>query len=346
MLRPGTMAPCDRFDLVRHRQRLGQLDHQPAVRRLARRADREGHLRRHLPERRLHPHQDVRLPGRPGPDAHRVAAGSASTSSCGWCTGRRSGTGSSAGSTRSSGGRGALPGDQRQRHAVPERGALRRSPHPRSSTAARRSPADRFVIAAGSRVIVPDLPGLDSVRVPHLRHGDAARRAAAEHDHHRRRVRRGRVRARLLLLRYPGALWSTGATGCCARRTTTSPPASPNRSRATSTSNSGHESQRVEVGTRRIGHAAHRRPRGPAARADGRGAAGRDRTAPNGDTLDLAAAGVEVGENGSDRGRRAAADHGRAASSRWATSAPRTSSSTSPTTRPGWSSTTCCIPTP
>ena len=34
--------------------------------------------------------------------------------------------------------------------------------------------ADRFVIAAGSRAVLPDLPGLDSVDLPHLRHRDAA----------------------------------------------------------------------------------------------------------------------------------------------------------------------------
>ena len=37
--------------------------------------------------------------------------------------------------------------------------------------------ADRFVLAAGSRVWLPTIAGLDQVRGPHLRHGDAARRA-------------------------------------------------------------------------------------------------------------------------------------------------------------------------
>src|SRR3954465_684433 len=51
----------------RHRHRLGELDRGRAVRGPPRGDPGEGHLRRDVPERRLHPHQDVRLPGRPGP---------------------------------------------------------------------------------------------------------------------------------------------------------------------------------------------------------------------------------------------------------------------------------------
>ena len=38
--------------------------------------------------------------------------------------------------------------------------------------------ADRFVVAAGSRAVVPDIPGLSDVHVPHLRHRDATAPAA------------------------------------------------------------------------------------------------------------------------------------------------------------------------
>ena len=50
----------------RHRHRLRQLDHRPPVRRPRRRARRARCLRRHVPQRRLHPDQDVRLPRRRG----------------------------------------------------------------------------------------------------------------------------------------------------------------------------------------------------------------------------------------------------------------------------------------
>ena len=55
-----------------HRHRFGQQHPRPRVRRpLRRHADRDlrtGHLRRHLPERRLHPDEDVRLRRRGRPD--------------------------------------------------------------------------------------------------------------------------------------------------------------------------------------------------------------------------------------------------------------------------------------
>ena len=50
-----------------HRYRLGQLHTGRALHRQARRDMRTGHLRRNLPQRRLHPDQDVRLRRRGGP---------------------------------------------------------------------------------------------------------------------------------------------------------------------------------------------------------------------------------------------------------------------------------------
>ena len=59
----GALRPGD------HRLRLGQLAGHARARRLAHRDHRGVDVRRHLPERRLHPDQDVRLPGRSGPSA-------------------------------------------------------------------------------------------------------------------------------------------------------------------------------------------------------------------------------------------------------------------------------------
>ena len=64
--------------------------------------------------------------------------------------------------------------------------------------------ADQIVIAAGGRVTVADIPGLDEVELPHQRHGDAARGAARTDDHRRWRLRGRRVRPRVLRAGHAG----------------------------------------------------------------------------------------------------------------------------------------------
>ena len=57
---------CDSLRLGDHRDRLREHDREPPVRRLEGGDRRARHVRRHLPERRVHPDQDVRAHRRPG----------------------------------------------------------------------------------------------------------------------------------------------------------------------------------------------------------------------------------------------------------------------------------------
>ena len=146
-----------------------------AVRGLAGRDHRGEPLRRHLPQRRLHPDQDVRLPRRPRP--RRPARARA----------RR----------RHVVRRSPLAGDPGP-HLRPDRPHRRERARPTASgcptsTSTRSTPpsstttpstpgageqitADQIVIAAGSRVNVRRHPRPRRGRLPHQRHGDAARR--------------------------------------------------------------------------------------------------------------------------------------------------------------------------
>ena len=71
-------------------------------------------------------------------------------------------------------------GRRYREQATQRRPSPRRRPLRRRADAERRRPrtitADRFVVAAGSRPVIPDLPGLDASAgaVPHLRHDHAA----------------------------------------------------------------------------------------------------------------------------------------------------------------------------
>ena len=133
----------------RHRHRLRQLHRRPPVRRPRRGDPRAGHVRRHLPQRRVHPHQDVRLPRRPGPRGRARAGPRRRHPVRRSALAARSATGSSAGSTRSpSGGRGWRASER------PTSRSTRATPG--SSTSAPSTPApgetitgDQFVIAAG-----------------------------------------------------------------------------------------------------------------------------------------------------------------------------------------------------
>ena len=145
---------------LHHRQRLGELHHRPAASTsLERRAGRAGHLRRHLHQRRLHPDQDVRPPGRSRPHPERRPAGSAWTWSCGtvhWAGDPRPDlrTDRPDHAARSENRREA--GDNvtcsASRRASSDRGGSR-------SATGRSSRADRFVLGAGSRVVRAGHPG-------------------------------------------------------------------------------------------------------------------------------------------------------------------------------------------
>ena len=77
------------------------------------------------------------------------------------------------------------------------------------------------------RPAVPPVIADAGVEVPHLRHDHAYRRAARQHGHRGRRLRRGRVRPHLLRpgrRRPPG---QPGGPGCSSPSTPTSPSASP-----------------------------------------------------------------------------------------------------------------------
>ena len=288
---------------------------------------REGHVRRHLPQRRLHPHQDVRLPRRPGPRPRR--------------TGRALGVETRFDRVRwpeirdrifgridpiSHGGRDWRADANAERHALRGARPLRRRTHPRHRHRARRSPPTRSSSRPGARPVVPDIEGLDEVGFHTsdtvMRLDDAAR---ADADH-RRRLRGRGVRARVRLVRHPGDDREPLGRGCCAPRTTRSPT-------------------RV--------HRARRRPLGRAARRptvdEGRArtTAACARTSRDGSTVEadllLVATGRRSNADGLDldrdrgrgrrrrrgRGRRAPAHHRRRASGRSATSPTTSSSSTS-----------------
>ena len=119
-------------------------------------------LRRHLPQRGLHPDQDVRLPRRPRtPGRARTRAGGRHATSTA-PAGRRSATASSAGSTRSCrAARTTAAGCPTSTCTT----STARSSTTTPSTRARKGQitADQIVIAAGSRVSVADIPGLDEV---------------------------------------------------------------------------------------------------------------------------------------------------------------------------------------
>ena len=146
----------------RHRHRFRQLDRGPPLRRPTGRDPREGPLRRHLPQRRVHPHEDVRLPGRPRAVRRARAGARRRDPAAVQPTGRRSGTGSSGGSTRS---------------RTPARSTAGGCPNvdvydgtcrftgPRTIDTGTgvEITADEVVIAAGTRPWIPDIPGLDTV---------------------------------------------------------------------------------------------------------------------------------------------------------------------------------------
>ena len=127
----GALRPDD------HRNRLGQQHSRRALRRQAGGDLRAGHVRRHLPQRRLHPDQDVRLRRRGRPDHPRQLAITASTRTSTRCAGPTSCRGSSAASTRSRGRRGLPALHDRTSRCTPATPGS----DPRSPTAA--TPAHR-----------------------------------------------------------------------------------------------------------------------------------------------------------------------------------------------------------
>ena len=179
-----------------------------------------GHLRRHLPQRRLHPDQDVRPPGRPGPHARARRHRSGSTSPSTGSGGARSGTASSAGSTRS-----RRPGSATGRRAATSACSVSTAGSSPTtdcgSPTAPRSPRTGSCIAAGSRVRIPDDRRTGRHPVRDLRHRDAAARAAPVDDHRRRRVRGRGVRPRVLRVRHRGHRGRAQRHGCCGTRTPT-----------------------------------------------------------------------------------------------------------------------------
>ena len=244
------------------------------------------------------------------------------------------------------GGRRALPGGEPEHQPVP---AARAASSPTTRLRlddGTEITADRFVLAAGSRVRIPDVEGLDDtpyetsdtvMRLPELPRTD---------DHRRSRLRRRGVRPRVLRVRDRGHRGRSQRPRCCDTRT----PRSPSRF-------TRPLGERVDLRLQHELPARARRRRCAASCARRRAA----RTAPttltadvlllatgripNGDRLDLDRTGVALDDDGYvvvDEFQRTTADP---ASSPSATSARTTSSSTWPTTRPGWSSTTCCTPT-
>ena len=192
--RRGRLRPGD------PRFRLGQLGRHARLRRLAGRDRRGGRLRRDVPERRLHPDQDVRLPRRPRRPARATPAGSAWTRTSTACAGATSATGSSGASTRS---RRAVRDYRRdganttlfETHALVRRRAHPAARHRRADH--RRPHRHRDRVARGR----PARRGRVRRAVPHVRHRDAHRRRAATGGHPRRRLHRRGVRARLLRVR-------------------------------------------------------------------------------------------------------------------------------------------------
>ena len=207
----------------RHRHRLRQLDRGPPLRRTSgSRSSRRARFGGTCLNVGLHPHEDVRLPGRPRA-VRRARAGAGRRDPLrSEPTGRRSGTGSSGGSTRSrtparSTGRG-LPERRRVRRA---RCRFTGAAHDRHRHRGEIT-ADQIVIAAGTRPVVPDIPGLDTV-AHHT--SDTVMRIDALPE----RVGivgggfiGGGVRPRLLVVRRPGDADPPAATCCSARRTPTS----------------------------------------------------------------------------------------------------------------------------
>ena len=198
VLRPRSgrqaLAPWGRAPLrpLHHRYRIRQLGGRRTLRRAVGGDHRAGRLRRNLPERRLHPEQDVRLPGRSGPGARASRPRSGSTSSWSASAGPTSGTGSSAGSTptrRAVGGTGSRAAtstvfSRRCQFVGPRRIQVGTDgDHRRPDRDRRRQPAGG-----------PGHPRAGLGAVPHLRHGHAAGRAAGSTGHPRRRVHRRRVR--------------------------------------------------------------------------------------------------------------------------------------------------------
>ena len=197
---------------------------------------RAGHVRRYLPERRVHPDQDVRLRRRGRQDDPGARRATASTRTSTGCAGTTSSRASSDGSIRS-------------------RSAARTIGAPRPiSTCTTSTPAsgpvqadgryllrtdggdefiaDQVVIAAGARPMVP--PGDPRVRRPvlHQRHHHADRRVARASGDRRRWFRGSRIRTHLLRAGRRGSPWWSGARPCCGIATTPSANGSPASRRA------------------------------------------------------------------------------------------------------------------
>ncbi len=170
---PRALRPRD------HRHRLRQLARDAGLRGQAGRRHRGRHLRRHLPQRRLHPDQDVRVCRRRRRRAPATPRATASTRPCTGCGGPTSATASSAGSTRSPTAGSATASRAPARPpssgtpASPATGALTVDLEPSGE---RTITADQVVVAAGAHPVVPDVVTDSGVAVPHLRHDHAHRR--------------------------------------------------------------------------------------------------------------------------------------------------------------------------
>ena len=166
---------------------------------------RAGHVRRHLPQRRLHPDQDVRLRRRGRRDHPRQLAFTVSTRPSTRSAGPTSSRGCSAASTRS-------PRAARSTSAACPTSTCTRS-HTRfgptqpdgrytlRTEAGDEFTSDQVVIAAGSRIRVPPAIARLRCRLPHQRHRHADPRAARASGDRRRRLRGRGVRARVLRAR-------------------------------------------------------------------------------------------------------------------------------------------------
>ena len=328
----------------RHRLRLGQLVPRRPLRAPRRRARRARHVRRHLPERRLHPDQDVRATPPTSPA-------------------RSPGTRPRSGSTRRwtrCAGRHPRP---RLRPHRPDLGRRR------ATTAAHRSPNitlyDGHARFTGRTQMLDRRAPVDDHRRPHRarrgRPADASptRSRGVGVPFHTsdtvmridelperlvilgRGLHRGRVRARVLRVRRRGVddrpqLAAAARPGRDGRRRLhragPRPLGRAPRRQPVATAAATASEVALDAGRR------HRRARRPAAAWPRAGV-------PNGDLLDLPRrrASRRTPEAGSSSTSTSAPRS--TASSRSATSARRSSSSTSPTTRRGSSRTTCCTPT-
>ena len=199
---------------LRHRDHRNRFGQQHSRRSLCRQASgdlRAGHVRWHLPQRRLHPDQDVRLRRRGRPNDPE----------CGAIRRRRPHRPGALGRHRVARLRADRPASRSAAKTTvaprpistctagtPVSGRSRPDGrYPLRTDAGDEFTAEQVVIAAGARPVIPPAIRESGVRVPHQRHHHADRRAARAPGDRRGWFRCSRIRARLLRARGAGHAW-------------------------------------------------------------------------------------------------------------------------------------------